>query len=143
MVIRGKRKAIPNPVPSDGDNEDFNDSEGELSDEVSESTSPSSSDSSGDESKSEVDLAFISYNMDRSDYHAISQFLTVTFGRGIATIKGGECVAVDTITLGKIIVELFGEYVGATAKAAEEDGPLAFVSLTPFNLTRIEFGWRE
>lgn len=138
MVKGKKRKATLDPATLDNDDRD-----GQFSDGVSDSSSPDSNDSNGDESKSDVDLTFTSYNMDRLDYHAIIQFLMVTFGRGVEALRGGECGIVDTRMLGKIIVDLLGEYVGTTAKVTEEDGPLAFVSLIPFNLTGIEFEWKD
>jgi hypothetical protein len=136
----GKRRA-EGPVPSSDDewgskDEGESESEGEREREGSVCSSDASA-------GSEVDLTFSSYNMDRADYHSVAQFLATTFGRGIKTSKGGECGTVDTTGLARIIVDVLGEYVGTTAKAAEEDGPLAFASLVPLALPDFATELRE
>lgn len=100
----------------------------------SSSNEESSCDSDISCDEKEVSLSFEGFNMSPTDYHAIKNFLTNIFGRGLSAIKGGDLGAVDSTGLAKLIVDVLSEYVGTTAKDEEKEDPMAFVSLIPMHL---------
>lgn len=101
----------------------------------SESEGGSNSDSEGGSSSdSEIEFTFESFNMDKVDFHTVKQFLLNTFGKGVEGVKGGNCGQVDLSTLSHLITDVFSEYVGTTAKGAEDEDALAFISFLPLNL---------
>lgn len=110
----------------------------EANDEAVSSSSQSehsSSSSSGSECGADVEVSFTCYNTDKKDFHAIKQFLQISLGTGVIPLCGGSAPhRVDTQRLAEIVVDLLGEYVGTTAKSAEEDDPLAAITLIPLKL---------
>lgn len=110
--------------------------EGEESNNSSSQFDGSHSSSPESECDSDVDITFTCYNMDKKDFHTVKQFLQTSFGTGIIPLRGGEgsLRRIDTQRLAEIIVDLLGEYVGTTAKSAEEDDPLAIVTMIPLRL---------
>ncbi len=69
--------------------------------------------------------------MAKDDFHAVKQFLIMSFGSGIIPQRSSRSLPVDVNALSTGIVDLCGEYVGTTAKPSEREDPLAFVTLLP------------
>lgn len=111
-------------------------SEGEESSHSSSQFAGSSSSSDESVCDSDVEVTFTCYNMDKRDFHTVKQFLQTSFGTGIISLRGGEgsLRRVNTQQLAEIIVDLLGEYVGTTAKSAEDDDPLAIATMIPLRL---------
>ncbi len=83
---------------------------------------------------SDAELSFQCFNMTDGDYHSIKAFLAGTFGGAVVAEKGGEVGRVDATALAHYVVDVIGEYVGTTAKDAEEDDPYSFVTMVPFDV---------
>lgn len=86
------------------------------------------------QAESDAELSFACYNMDKRDFHSIKQFLQNSFGGGLIPCGKSQLCRVDTQGLAEVIVDVLGEYVGTTAKNAEDDDPLAFTTILPMNL---------
>lgn len=107
-----------------------------LSDPDTADDTSSETDASGNDKDdtSDIELSFTGYNMSRSDYHSIRNFLSHTFGHSLQSMRGGEVGVVEVGGLARMLVEVLGEYVGTTAKTEEGEDPLAFVSILPMRV---------
>lgn len=98
-------------------------------------TTTTSSSSSEEEDLSDVELSFETYNMDRErDFHSIKEFIKKIFGSGLERLCGGQVGKVDHSIITSIIVDCLSEYIGSTSKSSEDESPLSFTSMIPFNL---------
>lgn len=119
-----KRSDLPKE-PSASESEDFS---------VTDTSSEESTGSDVPSDASDLELCFTGYNVCRDDFHCIQNFLSITFGRGLQSMRGGDVGMVDVSGLTRTLVDVLGEYVGTTAKSEESEGPLAYVGLLPLTV---------